>query len=759
MNLEANIKLFTLITDNKWKEFTDYLIKTKNIDVNIRDKNNNYLINYAVIYNKPTIVTMLINKGAKLDIIDSDGYSLLYIPIKFNFLEILDSLLKANDKIMGVSLLDIKDKNGDTALHYGIKIKNLNAVSTLLKYGSDVNKINNDGSNALHTAVQFRVINIAKRILEEQININARTYTGETALHIACNFELKEIVDMLIDKKINVNIKDYDYEYTALNYAIKLSNLSIINKLISNGADMLSQDYYGDTPLHFALKESNYEVVNLLINSYHTKNIINYNLYNIDSEIPFHLLLKKRDILDVEIEVEVEVEVEIGVENKSNNKLVSKFIKNSNLNFQNKNGVTPLHILCKKSMWITYKDNLLVKKLNIFVKNNNNKRPIDYIDKNNIDSFIDLIIDSYLYRLRTTSFTWKEDWENICKKQTNKLTTEDLKILSNYTKKKDKDICREVIRNKLLKAYKDDNIETDCDIISYPIRKYKKCINIDTSKRLEFCTFTGINLDILFGLINLLNKHSNTCSILDKEFIHSTEVCDHYRSLGIDIDNTECGYLNFEVLWTYYNIFFSSTFDSNFKKCLNNKNKRFIIVPMAIEIEKGAHSNYLLYDKKYNEVERFEPYGTGIPPEFNYNPKLLDSILKKRFKKIDPKIKYLAPDDYLSKINFQQFDSVEKQAKKIGDPGGFCALWAMWYINQRLTYPDINREYLVGQLLKNIRLKNLSFKNLIRNYSREIIKIRDDILNKIGLTINDMINEEYTQQQYFKLMNELIKLV
>ena len=64
----------------------------------------------------------------------------------------------------------------------------------------------------------------------------------------------------------------------------------------------------------------------------------------------------------------------------------------------------------------------------------------------------------------------------------------------------------------------------------------------------------------------------------------------------------------------------------------------------------------------------------------------------------------------------------ERKTKKIGDPGGFCALWSIWYTDMRLTYPDYDRKILADKLLKDIRSEGLSFKNLIRNYSLNITK-------------------------------------
>jgi hypothetical protein len=65
----------------------------------------------------------------------------------------------------------------------------------------------------------------------------------------------------------------------------------------------------------------------------------------------------------------------------------------------------------------------------------------------------------------------------------------------------------------------------------------------------------------------------------------------------------------------------------------------------------------------------------------------------------------------------------------------------------RLLYKNFDRKKLVSVLIKNIKSQNISFKNMIRNYSNDIVTIRDNILNKSKMDINDWINDQYTNEQ------------
>ena len=108
-----------------------------------------------------------------------------------------------------------------------------------------------------------------------------------------------------------------------------------------------------------------------------------------------------------------------------------------------------------------------------------------------------------------------------------------------------------------------------------------------------------------------------------------------------------------------------------------------------------------------------------------------------------PQYKYLRPVDFLPDIGFQILETLEDdKCKKLGDPNGFCAVWCVWWVEQRVSN-NMAPAFLSQELIKTIRLSGKSFKNLIRNYSMNIIKIRDTYLTKYKMDINDWITNNY----------------
>lgn len=735
-------ELFKMLKTNKYENFIKSLNEIDNndiiFDINVRDEQENYFMTYAVVLNEIKLVDALLEKDAKIDITNKNNESLLIVAINYSYYDILERLLIKNKKSIGLSITDMRDKNMKTALLYAIEIKNFKAIDLLLKYGSNVNSTDKIGQNALHYAIKTRSMEICEMILQHIADVNAKINTGETALHIATNLQLINITKLLIKNNANVNIQDHSHEIAPLHYSVLLNNKEISALLLKNGAEPNTQDVHGNTPLHYSIFENNFETFVMLTKSNITKNVISFNVWNIYGEIPFHLVLKNNvDHIHDYIEI---------------------MLEKSNLTIQDNEGNTCLYYLISMNLWKDYKNYLIKKRLDIFTLNAKNEYPIDLIEKDDFDEFIDMIIESYMNRLKNASELWYEEWENICSKTFESIDESEKKLLD--LKKNDGDfekICKENVRNKLLKLINDmrSNKDIQCHVKSFPTKKSYVCINISNIKNSPYCTFTGSTLDILMGLIFLLKKYKDVCSTLSKNYSSNKELCDFYRSIGI-IMNNKCEFLNFEIVWVRQRLYLMEGFYDMFKKCINS-NVKYIIIPLGIELKEGNHAGYLIYDVKKKEIERFEPHGATTPVGFYYNPNLLDELLEARFKSIDQDITYIKPTEYIPKIGFQIFDIGEQKKKKIGDPLGFCALWSIWYVDMRLTYRELSRKKIVDILINTIKSKNISFKNMIRNYGTDIIKIRDNILKKSEMTIDDWLNDQYTDIQVNSVLDELTK--
>ena len=746
-------ELFGLIRNHEYNKFIIQFTKIikqspDDLNLNIPVYSNNYLLSYATKFNKPKIVEILLKHNANYDIVNKYDNYIFNEAILEDYYDIVSLFIKYSKINIGPIITQLRDNNNNIPLHIAIKTNNLKIVQLLLFNDSDCNYIDNKGNNALHYACKSGNQEIVKLILPNIKNINYKNKSGETALHISMIHKYDKIALYLLENTYNhdmdVNITDNDNEYTPLSYAVIWNSMDVIKKILENNGDPNIQDSQGNTCLMLAIKENHISIFKYIYyNSQQNKDIhLDYNLWNSKGEILLHLIIKNHKYFNNNIDI------------------VENILLHSNLNLQDIYGYSSLHLLAKSGLFDNYKKCLRKKKLNIFLENHENKFVFDYFYKNDkfsMKQFLDIVSESYLYILKKNKHKWNHEFEKICSRDISVLTDKDyefLKLNKNNSFKEVSSTCKNIITQKLQNIINNKDKISFCDR-SYPMKiKKDECIELVEYPILDICTFVGSLIDILFGLIFLLKKHKNVCSpiSIDKSF-----QCENYPSLGA-VNKSLCNYLGFEIIWDGERIKTNIDFDQKLKNCIV-ENNNFIIIPLGIDLKNKGHSNYLIYDVKKNELERFEPHGNKVPRGFNYNSKLLDSKLKEFFSKRFDKLKYFSPKDFLPKIGFQTMDNYEGNKNKIGDPAGFCALWSIWYVDNRITNSNIDRKKLVNILFENISFKKVSYKNTIRNYSKQIIKIRDDILKKVSISINDWMNDEYTNEQFDELLQLIVQKI
>jgi hypothetical protein len=106
----------------------------------------------------------------------------------------------------------------------------------------------------------------------------------------------------------------------------------------------------------------------------------NFNLYNIDGNIPGHILAKNIIFFD----------------NNKLNVIINNILTNSDINLQNFEGDSILFLLVKNNYWNNVKNILINKKLNIFILDNKQKIFFDFIKNKNLNNFIELVTDSFI---------------------------------------------------------------------------------------------------------------------------------------------------------------------------------------------------------------------------------------------------------------------------------------------------------------------------------------------------------------------------
>tara|TARA_A100001015_G_scaffold321056_1_gene449881 strand:- start:453 stop:2603 length:2151 start_codon:yes stop_codon:yes gene_type:complete len=715
------INLFDKIQEKNYDEVITYIKQNPEIELNIQDKFNNYLIEYILNTNNIKLIKFVLLKDIMLDFVDNNGTTLLYNIIKFNKIEILELLIKSNEQQIGINILDKKDIRGRTSLHYCVIFNNFDAFKIILDNRGDPFIPNKNGENIFFYSLRYKRDNILTYIFTKYSNFNIVNRQGENLLQVSINYSNYEIVDYLLDKTtININNQSKEYGTTALQQLIVNNKDNYVYRLIKMGADITTSDFLGNNVIHFSIMEDNTNLILYFLDL----NKINCDLTNLDGNTPLHLYLING--------------------NKLNSEILKILIEKTNLNIQNHEGNTCLHLLANKGILNDFNDIIINKELNIFIQNYKGNTVYNlYKDDKEL---IDIVTKSYFNNLSNSNLII--DWEIKCSLiKDNKVN--EFKIKTNE-KKLGKIKTKEDCIDKIKKVILEENRS---------VPKIKE-INFDLNSGIivKDCFFSGFPIDTLFGILWLKKNYPNIGLILDYPLASNENIAGFYEKMGIGF-NYKLDFINTMIIWSYQKIFFPEYFDTIINKKINDKTK-VIVIPIGIETPQGAHTNIIFWNVEKNIVERFEPNGKNPPINFDYNPNLLDTILIQKFKKFNSKIEYLKPSDYLPTIGFQIIENLENdRCKKIGDPNGFCTVWCIWYCYQKLLNINIPSDVLVNELINNIKLEGKSFKNLIRNFSKNISEYRDTFLKKVNLNIDDWILSNYGEEELDKLEKLIISIL
>ena len=245
----------------------------------------------------------------------------------------------------------------------------------------------------------------------------------------------------------------------------------------------------------------------------------------------------------------------------------------------------------------------------------------------------------------------------------------------------------------------------------------------------------GTMYKIVIAMHYVLNRHKNACFVSGK----------------IDTPQKRISYEKFNIIYYIDNDFYNDptqhkivfkkddvnkarirrnrkivefmTVPANFnlkqqvEDCKRN-NKRFLVglIYLLNRLEHSAHENSYIYDIEKQELELFEPNGAVSATIKNrFKTTRFYKAFLDYFKQNNIPIKrFYKPIDYCIR-GPQRYDFYSVN-KIIDPPGGYCAAWSVYYLDARLSNPNIPRDTLIRFMENAFRDDSAVFINSYTHY-------------------------------------------
>lgn len=188
-------------------EFIAELLLRHGADVNARDRRGWGPLHYAVqVLQRPHLVSLLIEKGAMVDMRGYDGTTALHCAAYSGNDEALQTLLDIERH--GDIQLDDFGFGHKMPLHWAVLNGSTKAVALLLLKGADATKREIHGRTPLHLAVIKGHRDITSLLLKQKVSPDVSDDDGLTALHLAASLWDEHVVGQLLAHNANPHALD-----------------------------------------------------------------------------------------------------------------------------------------------------------------------------------------------------------------------------------------------------------------------------------------------------------------------------------------------------------------------------------------------------------------------------------------------------------------------------------------------------------------------------------------------------------------------
>ena len=235
----------------------------------------------AVVTGSKPLVTLLLQRGAQIGVLNHNKQSLLHsvaqaghreifdllrenldpygedlhqgTPLMFaahyGHKQIIDFYLQAEDSKIAINK---EDKSGATALLLALVGEHKEIALTLIEAGASVTHVAaEDSLSSAHGAAFIDSEQLFEKLLDGGASLTLRTSDGSSPLHYAAQLGKMNSIRFLLKNNVDVNVQSKTGN-TPLNLASKRFNIEAVKMLLAADADPSLCDLYGLAPLDHA---------------------------------------------------------------------------------------------------------------------------------------------------------------------------------------------------------------------------------------------------------------------------------------------------------------------------------------------------------------------------------------------------------------------------------------------------------------------------------------------------------------------------
>ena len=93
------------------------------------------------------------------------------------------------------------------------------------------------------------------------------------------------------------------------------------------------------------------------------------------------------------------------------------------------------------------------------------------------------------------------------------------------------------------------------------------------------------------------------------------------------------------------------------------------------------------------------------------------------------KYKYMWCHDCYNDFKYQLLEETNFEHQN-GDPGGFCTMWCIWYLELRLLHPMVSPRQLYADSIKKLLSSDRSLREYIRDFGIMLTKVKENMQEK-----------------------------